>query len=219
MKSVDVQLQKAHLTTIEHGALQAKLLTESKRKINSRRSVYKGGAALTVDELREKIKTREEREMAEALRKARKKLSQTINKAKKELNSRGIQARKDEKARLQRLLDYEANDELPPLEDLIRIREPDKNPTDLEKIQLTEEFYPGLVQNIRELEKQVVLQIKDDGGDDDVVVILERSQKKEDVPDYLDSSPPPPNLIDSSDVESTAGSMDSIQRNADFVPF
>ena len=219
MKSVDVQLQKAHLTTIEHGALQAKLLTGSKRKINSRRSVYKGGAALTVDELREKIKTREGREMAEALRKARKKLSQTINKAKKELNSRGIQARKDEKARLQRLLDYEANDELPPLEDLIRIREPDKNPTDLEKIQLTEEFYPGLVQNIRELEKQVGLQIKDDGGDDDVVVILERSQKKEDVPDYLDSSPPPPNLIDSSDVESTAGSMDSIQRNADFVPF
>jgi hypothetical protein len=75
-------------------------LTESKRKINLRRSVYKGGAALTVDELREKIKTREEREMAEVLQKARKKLSQTINKAKKELNSRGIQARKDKKARL-----------------------------------------------------------------------------------------------------------------------
>jgi hypothetical protein len=84
---------------------------------------------------------------------------------------------------------------------------------------LTEEFYPGLVQNIRELEKQVGLQIKDNGGDDDVVVILERSQKKEDVPDYLDLSPPPPNLIDSSDVKSTAGLMDSIQRNANFVPF
>jgi hypothetical protein len=79
MKSVDIQLQKAHLTTIEHGALQAKLLAKSRRKINSRRSVYKEGAALTVDELREKIKTREEREMAEALQKARKKLSQTIN--------------------------------------------------------------------------------------------------------------------------------------------
>jgi hypothetical protein len=75
MKSVDVQLQKAHLTTIEHGALQAKLLAKSKRKTNSRRSVYKGGAALTVDELREKIKTREERETTKALQKAKKKLS------------------------------------------------------------------------------------------------------------------------------------------------
>lgn len=37
--------------------------------------------------------------------------------------------------------------------------------------------------------------------------------------DYLDSSPPPPNLVDSSDVESNAGSTDSIQRNADFVSF
>jgi hypothetical protein len=175
MKSVDVQLQKAHLTTIEHGALQAKLLAKSKRKTNSRRSVHKGGVALTVDELREKIKTREERETTEGLQKAKKKLSQTINKAKKELNSRGIQARKDEKARLQRLLDYKAKDELLPPKDLIPIREPDKNPTDLEKMQLTEEFYPGLVQNIRELEKQVGPQINNRDGDNDVVVILERS--------------------------------------------
>jgi hypothetical protein len=75
MKSVDVQLQKAYLITIEHGALQAKLLAKSKRKTNSRRSVHKRGAALTVDKLREKIKTREERETTEALQKAKKKLS------------------------------------------------------------------------------------------------------------------------------------------------
>jgi hypothetical protein len=42
-------------------------LAKLKHKINSRQSVYKGGAALTIDEFREKIKTREEREMAEAL--------------------------------------------------------------------------------------------------------------------------------------------------------
>ena len=41
----------------------------------------------------------------------------------------------------------------------------------------------------------------------------------EDVLDYMDSSPPPPNYIDSSDIESDAGSLDSIQRNADFVRF
>jgi hypothetical protein len=86
-------------------------------------------------------------------------------------------------------------------------------------MQLTEEFYPGLVQNIRELERQVGPQIKDRDGDDDVAVILEHLQKKEEVLDYLDSSPPPPNLIDSSDIESNARSIDSIQRNADFVPF
>ena len=33
---------------------------------------------------------------------------------------------------------------------------------------------------------------------------------KDEIPDYMDSSPPPPNLIDSSDVESNAGSIDSI---------
>jgi hypothetical protein len=132
---------------------------------------------------------------------------------------RGIQARKDKKARLQKLLDYKAKDELPLPQDLIPIREPDKNPTDLEKMQLTEEFYPGLVQNIRELERQVGPQIKDRDSDDDVAVILEHLQKKEEVLDYLDSSPPPPNLIDSSDIESNAGSIDSIQRNADFIPF
>jgi hypothetical protein len=39
------------------------------------------------------------------------------------------------------------------------------------------------------------------------------------VGDYIDSSPPPPDFIDSSDIESDAGSLDSIQQNADFVAF
>jgi hypothetical protein len=43
------------------------------------------------------------------------------------------------------LLDYKAKDELPLPKDLIPIREPNKNPTDLEKMQLMEEFYLGLV--------------------------------------------------------------------------
>jgi hypothetical protein len=36
--------------------------------------------------------------------------------------------------------------------------------------------------------------------------------------DYLDSSPLLPNLVDSSNVKSNTGSIDSIQRNADFIP-
>jgi hypothetical protein len=104
------------------------------------------------------------------------------------------------------------------------IREPDKQPTTLEQLKCTEEFYPGLVQNIREIKKELGLLDLDqgdgDGNDDDEVVVrLEDSQEKENVPDYIDSSPPPPNLVDSSDVESDAGSLDSIARNADFVAF
>ena len=36
IKAVNIQLQKAHLITIEHGILQAKLIADSKRKIISR---------------------------------------------------------------------------------------------------------------------------------------------------------------------------------------
>jgi hypothetical protein len=222
MKSVDIQLQKAHLTTIEHLALQEKVRNDGKRKITSRRSIHKGGPSATIDELREQKKARDEKEAREKLRKAKKKLSQAINRAKKDLTTQGIQARKDEKARLQRLKDYAEIDQMPDLTDLVRIREPDKEPTTYEKIKTTEEFYPELVQQIRELEAQVGRdqgQDQGDGDKDDVIIRLEASQQKEEVLDYMDSSPPPPNYVDSSDVESNAGSLDSIQRNADFVQF
>ena len=55
--------------------MQAKLLAESKHKANSRKSVHKGGVSLTVNKLREKIKTKEEKDTTKALWKARKKLS------------------------------------------------------------------------------------------------------------------------------------------------
>ena len=42
MKSVDVQLQKSHLTTLEHAALQEKIRADQKRKSTSRRSIHKG---------------------------------------------------------------------------------------------------------------------------------------------------------------------------------
>ena len=90
---------------------------------------------------------------------------------------------------------------------------------------ITEEFYPGLVQQIRELEAQANLtnsgsNNSDNGDDSDAVISLERPlRQREEAPDYIDSSPPAPDYIDSSDVESHAGSIDSIQRNADFVLF
>ena len=45
MKSVDVQLQKSHLKTLEHAALQEKILADRKRKSTSRRSIHKGGVS------------------------------------------------------------------------------------------------------------------------------------------------------------------------------
>jgi hypothetical protein len=82
-----------------------------------------------VDELREKIKARDEKEKIEALRKAKKKLTTEVNRAKNKLKAAGIQARKDEQARLQRLADYASKNEFPLVKDLLRIREPDKEPT------------------------------------------------------------------------------------------
>jgi len=95
-------------------------------------------------------------------------------------------------------------------------REPDKNPTQLEQVRCTEEYYPELVQQVRELERhQKTLQDQEE----DVQFRLGPIQERDDVGNCLDSSPPPLNYVDSSDVESNAGSIDSIQRNADFVQF
>jgi hypothetical protein len=80
IKSVDLQLQKTHLTTVEHGNLQAQLLANNKRRIVSRRSIYKGSGSPIVTTLRAKIKERNEKENRKRLRKARKKLDQAKNK-------------------------------------------------------------------------------------------------------------------------------------------
>jgi hypothetical protein len=181
-------------------------------------------SSATVNELRDKIKDRTNWESTEVLWKAKKKLVQAINKARKDLNTRGIQARKDKKARLQQVKDYTEKGKLIPIEDLVYIREPDKEPTVIKKLTITEEYYPELVLKIQQLESKVGGQIQvqvysNSDSNDDIIVIVERLLKKEEVLDYLDSSPLLPNLVDSSDVESNTGSIDSIQRNADFVQF
>jgi hypothetical protein len=102
------------------------------------------------------------------------------------------------------------------MEDLLPVREPDKQPTQIETLMCTAEYYPELVQAVNEAKAQNARTILRD--DDDVVFRLGDSQEKENIPDYVDSSPPPRNLrslVDTSDVESDAGSIDSIQRNAD----
>jgi hypothetical protein len=90
IKNINIELQKAHLISLEHSYLQAKLLAKSKHKNNSRRSIYKGGGTLLINELRANIKARNIKEASEKLRKAKKKLDQAKNKAAKDLTMLGI---------------------------------------------------------------------------------------------------------------------------------
>ena len=85
MTNASVELQKAHLTTIEHSTLQQKIKEDSKRKKTSRRSIHKGGSAPSVDELREKIRIRQETEKTLDLSRAQRAMTTALNKAKEAL--------------------------------------------------------------------------------------------------------------------------------------
>jgi hypothetical protein len=120
----------------------------------------------------------------------------------------GIQARKDNKARLARLHDILARNGLPSIEDITPIREPDKDPTAAEKLLTIDEGHEGLVQVIRELERLVPL-VPLEEQDNEVEISTQagimEEEEEEEVPDYKDSSP-----VDQLNVESIADSIDSI---------
>jgi hypothetical protein len=147
MKFAQTYLTKAHLTSMEYASLQEKIHNNLKRQSTSRRSLQKGGPAPRITQLREARAIRDQTEAIAGLKRAQKNLSVAINKEKKLLCQRGVQARKEEKARLYRLQQYQIRGELPPLEDITPIREPDKNPTLEEALLLTEDgHYPLLIQ-------------------------------------------------------------------------
>lgn len=123
--------------TIQYSALQAKLLADTKRKPTSRWSIHKGGSAPTVQELRDKKESRNEKESKEALRLAGKRLSQAINRMASEYMGIGRQARKNNKAKKARIKAFEASGDLPDPLDLFIEHEPDKRPTILERAKLT----------------------------------------------------------------------------------
>ena len=152
VKKVDIQLQKSYLQTIEHQALQIKLREEYNRKAKSRKSSHKGGPSASIAELRMEIKEKKEKDNGEALRKAKKKLATAVNRAKNQLKEAGIQARKDEKARLARIVEYWLKDKLILVEDIALIREPNKNPMIIERACYKEDFYPDLQLVVRQLE-------------------------------------------------------------------
>jgi hypothetical protein len=93
--------------------------------------------------------------------------------------------------------------------DLDPIREPDKSPTELEKVLITEDYYPELVQPIRELEAHTELDIYSEQLDNTEVIIRLGASKQRDI-----------QLEDNSDSGSESESdsdIDSITANADFI--
>jgi hypothetical protein len=111
---------------------------------------------------------------------------------------------------------------LPDLLDLVPIRQPDKDPTELEKLKLTDEFYPEYILQIQQLKQQLdgLLWVHDSGvnNEDWVGISTQKSPvEREFIPgNLLESSPPRDILIDSSDVESYQ-EIDLIADQADFI--
>ena len=187
-----------------------------------------GADGASITELRRDINLREFNKKNEALRKAERKLAIAINKAKKTLKTRGIQARKDEKERLLRLYYYRQQNLEIPIEDSIPIREPDKAPTFVESLQCTPEFYPELVLAIEQLRGEftatssaISFTTRAEGLEDSSVLIQTQLGEEEiSIPEEKESSPiPEDESSDANSVISDGGSIDSIQRNADFIEF
>ena len=104
---------------IEHHALQEKLRNEYARKTTSRRSINKGGGATDIETLRESKRLREQETRRKELASAKTKLRLAVSKAKKALLARGVQARKNERERKTRLINYISQGELPSFLNLI----------------------------------------------------------------------------------------------------
>jgi hypothetical protein len=78
---------------------------------------------------------------------------------------------------------------------------------------LTPDAYPGLQIALNEQEallKRAQIGLKQENGGGEVEITIRDVDGDEEVLFLPDSSPLPPNWIDSSDVESDAGSIDSI---------
>ena len=93
---------------------------------------------------RQKKRAKEQKEKDDTIRRAQKAINNDIRKSKIALNRRGIEARKSKREYKKLLLELIAKEEFIPLELLVPIHDPEKDPTlvDLELLQL----YPSLIQ-------------------------------------------------------------------------
>jgi DDE superfamily endonuclease len=132
-ESTGVFLMRGSLHEMEVAQARAGAIQTHKRKLHARKSLGKGGSILARDAL-QKIKDKRRQEADDKLKRAKKAITVAENKAKNALRDRGVQARKDEKARLAFL---KANSGLVGVEIpdsmWVPIRDPQKNPTAAEK--------------------------------------------------------------------------------------
>jgi hypothetical protein len=131
MDSTNAYLSRGSLHELEVTQARAGAIATHKRRLNTRKSLGKGGSLLAADAL-ETIKTKRRNEANDKIKKAKRAVEFAENQAKRQLHIRGVQARKDEKARIAHLRSLSIG--IPaPNELWTPIRDPEKNPTSAEK--------------------------------------------------------------------------------------
>jgi hypothetical protein len=121
---------------MEVGQARAGQIETHKRKLDARKSLQKGGSILASTALNRSKKKR--RDAAEAeLKKAQKAILTAENKAKRELHEKGVQARKDEKARRLLIQESQVLGSFIHPDTWITIRDPEKQPTPAETAALS----------------------------------------------------------------------------------
>ena len=186
---------------------------EYKRKLHSRKSIQTGGALTAADALT-KIKARHQKDAMATVTKAEKDIKDFCSKAAKILKRAGINARKAERERKNRLKElYKAGDLPDPLS-LIFIRDPEKYPTDTEKEALSPS--PDLLQALTMAREEINLHQKPvevPGIPIDPYLLV---QGQSTIIVELDEGEGNDSDSDNSEPESI-NSIDSIARNADFI--
>ena len=147
-KGTEICLAEAQLQQESYRTVPARIQEAEKCKNNSRRVIQKGGA-ITVEGARLRMKEKEEKLKADAIKKAHKNIQVAMNTAKAALNRHGIDARKAEKERKQQMQMIQTQGGIVPAELTIPIHDPEKNPSpeDLESL-----LAPDLLQALLILE-------------------------------------------------------------------
>ena len=131
IQATNVFLMQGSLHEMEIAQAHTGAVETHKRKLQARKSLQKGGSLLASDAL-QKIKDKKRKEADENLKRARTAITRAENKAKNELHAKGVQARKDEKARLQFIQEHHVLGSTIPDYYWLPIRDPEKNPTSAE---------------------------------------------------------------------------------------
>ncbi|KAN0074998.1 hypothetical protein V8E54_007609 [Elaphomyces granulatus] len=228
-ESTGVFLMRGSLHEMEVAQARAGAIQTHKRKLNARKSLGKGGSILARDAL-QKIKDKRRQEADDKLKRAKKAITVAENKAKNALRDRGVQARKDEKARQAfikanpGLVGIEIPDSM-----WVPIRDPQKSPTAAEEeaLRANQSLYEALERAQQEWNESrsedpadftaipIDPTVLDDERQfqvrqrlDQVVMEVDSEEYEEEGSDVESPLPSPLPL---------AGSMDLIAGNADYV--